>query len=475
MGFYYIAFAIAVTCALVVWLLKERSLYVLFLATYTHSFVIPFLYTHGIAGKELARGLLVLKDVLLLELFAWCAVTLFTRFRPFSLRPIKPLLLLTAYCGFRGLVGFAFLDDEWGKVVFRMKGICLPLEILTVVVVLTALHPEFGKRFLRNMTYLLSVSAAVALAIFFFAGRDFFIQNANIAEYVADVKGDVETEQDFDLGLPGAATLGARAEAFADIASFRAVGTFGDGLTLSFQMATAVLLLLFYFPKKPLTWLMLAVSGGALLFSLSRSGWAFCAVVGTYILLRRRQYVFFLVLGGVGLALVLLWAPMTKFAIDTAFNATTSTDTNDAEHSESLRSFYIRGFSDPGNIVGKGMSMEARAITESGYAYLLEHFGLLAYVSFLWFCIALYRQFGAAGSRADPLMLLAQGIPLGILVVMHFSQYPFAFTQFISLWYIVGLCLSAYLLPKTNSRRELAQPRRQAPLEEISLGPSLAS
>jgi len=454
MAFYYIAFAIAVTSALVAWALKERSLYVLFLATYTHSFVVPFLYTHGVVGKELARGLLVLKDVLLLELFAWSAVTLFTRFRPFSLRPIKPLVLLTAYCGFRALVGFAFLDDEWGKIVIRMKGICFPLEIVTVVTALTALHPEFGKRFLRNMTYFLSASAVVALAIFFFAERDFFIQNANLAEYVADVKGDTETDQDFDIGLPGAATLGARAEAFADISSFRAIGTFGDGLTLSFQMATSVLLLLFCFPRRPLTWFMLAVSGAALLFSLSRAGWIFCAVVGTYVLLRRRQYVPFLILGGALLALVLLWAPMTKFAIDSVFNVTTSSGTYDSEHTESLRWFYTKGFLDPGNILGKGMSMEVRAITESGYAYLLEHFGLLAYVSFVWFCIVLYQQFGMDRSRGDPLMLVAQGISLGMLVVMHFSQYPFSFTAFITLWYVVGFCLSGYLLPQGSHRRE---------------------
>jgi hypothetical protein len=466
--FYYIAFAIFVACTLIIWVLKQHSLYVLFLATYTHHFVVPFLYTHKLVEKGTARGLLVVKDVLLLELFAWCGVILLTRFRPFALRPAKPLLLLTGYCLFRALVGVVFLDDEWSKLALRMKAIWYPLEILTVVIVLTALHPKFGERFLRHMTYLLSASAVVALAIFFFAGRDFFIQNANVAEYVADVKGDVESEQDFELGLPGAATLGARAEAFADIASFRAVGTFGDGLTLSFQMATAVLLLLFCFSRKPSTWFMLAVCGAGLMFSLSRSGWLFCAVVVSYVFLRRRQYTPFLVLGGAVFALVLLWAPMTKFALDTVFNATTFTDTNDSEHVESLRGFYTIAFSDPGNILGKGLSMEVRAITESGYAYLLEHFGALAYVSFLWFCIALYRQFGE-GSRDDPLILLAQGIPLGMLVVMHFSQYPFSFTTFISLWYVVGFCLSRFLQPKTNSGRELVRARHPVPLGNTSL------
>lgn len=446
----FTAFTIFVICALVIWALKERSLYVLFLATYAHSLAVPYLYTNGMIGKEAARGLLLLKDILLLQLFAWCGVMLFTRFQfPFP-RSLKVLFLLTTYCGFRALVGVIFLSDDWGHLTLRMKMICFPLEILVVVLVLTALHPEFGRRFLRDITYFLSASAVIALAIFFFAPRDFFLQNANVAEYNADVKGVTEDDQDFDLGLAGSATMGARAEAFADIASFRAVGTFGDGLTLSFQMAGLVLLLLFYFPKKPLFLLMLAVGSAALVFSLSRSGWLFCVTVGTYVLVRRRQYLPFLILGGLVVALVLLWAPMRQFAIDTAFNATTSSDTNDSEHTESLRGFYTQGFSDPGNILGKGMNPEIRAFPESGYAYLLEQFGILAYLSFLWFCIALYRQFNQGESRRDPLMLLAQGIPLGMLVIMHFSQYPFSFTAFISLWYVIGFSLSPYLLAKSH-------------------------
>jgi hypothetical protein len=457
---FFIAFAIVVTCALIILAFKERSLYVLFLATYTHSLAIPLLYTNGIIGKDLARGLLLLKDIMLLELFPWCGVMLFTRFR--LPRPLKALFLFTTYCGFRALVGVIFLSDDWYHLMLRMKMICFPLEMLVVVTVLTALHPEFGRRFLRHITYFLAASAVIALVIFFFAPRDFFLQNANVAEYVADVKGDAENQADFDLGLAGSATMGARAEAFADIFSIRAVGTFGDGLALSFQMAGLVLLLLFYFPKKPLFLLMLAVSSAALIFSLSRSGWVFCVTVGIYVLLRRRQYLPFLILGGLMVALVLLWAPMREFAIDTLYNATTSAETNDSLHAEGLREFYTKGFSDPGNIFGKGMSLDIRAIPEIGYAYLLEQFGILAYLSFLWFCIALYRQFNQGESRSDALMLLAQGIPLGILVVMHFSQYPFGFTTFISLWYVAGLALGHYLLPKVKLGREAHRAKYHA-------------
>jgi hypothetical protein len=94
------------------------------------------------------------------------------------------------------------------------------------------------------------------------------------------------------------------------------------------------------------------------------------------------------------------------------------------------------------------MKEEAQTIPESGYAYLIEHFGAVAYVSFVWFCISLYRQFRQGRLQSDVLFQLAQGIPLGILVVTHFSQYAFSLPAFMSLWYVVGLCLGSYLTLK---------------------------
>ncbi|HXX15502.1 MAG TPA: hypothetical protein VEJ47_11420 [Candidatus Eremiobacteraceae bacterium] len=471
MVFYVVVMAFVATLAVVI--LRQRSLYVLFLATYLHHFVVPFLYTNHYVGKEPAYGLFLFKDILLLELFAWSAVLLLTRFRrPWPL-PMTPLLVLTFYCAFRFLVGAVFLGDEWGSGLIKMKMICFPLEILIVVMTLTALHPEFGKRFLRNMTYVLAVLAVVAVAIFVLAPRDFWLEHANIAEYNREIKGDTENEQDFDTGVPGSATMGARAEAFADFASLRAVGTFGDALTLSFQMAVPVLLLSFYFPKTPASVLMLLMSGAAMLCSLSRSGWVFAAVVGTCVLVRRRHYKLLLSVGSALLAVVLLWPPMTQFAVDTVSNLSPSAENADTFHAEGLLYFYTRGFSDPGNILGKGTRSEVRQIPEIGYAYLLEFFGLVAYGSFLWFCFALYRQFGK-GSQPDPLGVFVQGISVGMLVVMHFSQYPFAFTEFISVWYVVGFGLSRYLLLKTNPGEEPVQLRRRAPLGNVVIGPGLA-
>src|SRR5208283_2658416 len=112
---YLIFFLTVLMATLVVWKLKERSLYALFLAAYTQNFIAPFLYTRGYIGKDWARGLVLVKDFLLLELFAWSVVLLFKQFRPPWPRPMKPLMILTGYCTLRFMVGVVFLNEDWGQ------------------------------------------------------------------------------------------------------------------------------------------------------------------------------------------------------------------------------------------------------------------------------------------------------------------------------------------------------------------------
>jgi hypothetical protein len=150
-----------------------------------------------------------------------------------------------------------------------------------------------------------------------------------------------------------------------------------------------------------------------------------------------------------------LWPPLGEFVGNTITHLEPAADNPDTQHAEGVLWFYTRGFSDPRNIFGKGMTDEAQQIPESGYAYLLEHFGAVAYVSFLWFCFSLYGQMRNVPSESSHLPTVAQGIAVGMFVIMHFSHYPFSLPSFMSLWYIVGLCLSNYLLPV----KELA-PRR---------------
>ena len=432
----------------VAWSLKERSLYVLFFAAYTQNLVVPFLFTHGYIGLDLARALVLLKDFLLLLLFVWCASALLKKFSSPWPRPLIPLFIFTSYCVFRFVLGALFLNDDWTEGLYRLKIICFPLEILIVAIVLTALKPAFGHRFLRFMTYTLAVLAVVAIAILIWAPSDFWVENANIAVLQADVKGDVENEMNFDEGLSLSGTMQGR-DVLAFLGSFRAIGTFGEPLSLSFSMAVPVLLLSFYFKNRAtVPILALIVSGAALLFSLARSGWIFFGFVWAYVLLRQRRYRPFIFIGGSIVAFFLLWPPMAEFVTSTITNISPSADNPDSAHAEGILWFYTHGFSDSGNILGKGMKPEAQTIPESGYAYLMEHFGVVAYATFVWFCISLYRQLQQGRARGDVLFQLAQGIPLAILVVTHFSQYAFSLPAFMSLWYVVGLCLGSYLTLK---------------------------
>lgn len=452
--------AVLVACTLTVYLLRERALYVLFSAAYTQNFVVPFLYTHGYIGMDIARALIVVKDIVLFELFVWAAILLIDRFRPPWPRPLKPLLLLVGYCTLRYVVA-VLSGDDWRDGVFLLRNIWFPLEILTVVMVFTALKPQFGKQFLRRMIYTLSILAVVAVAILLFAPRNFWVENADLAVVQNDVKGEVPNEMDpyaldFKSGLPSSAMLGnARTEYLGYLFNFRAIGTFGEALALAFSMSAPFLVMLFYFKKNVVTMFCLSVVTAALFLSFTRSAWIFCAVVAAYLLVKRRKYRFLLAAGCLVLAVVMLWPPLASFASNSIGELSGHPETG---HAQGIMWFYTRGFADLGNVLGKGMSPEAQTIPESGYAYLLEHFGLFAYVSFLWFCVAIYWQLSRKQRGTPKFSVLGQAVCLGVLVIMHFSQYPFSLPDFLSLWYIVGFSLSGYL----RLKRTIAQVGAEA-------------
>ncbi|HXY07393.1 MAG TPA: hypothetical protein VEI52_06000 [Terriglobales bacterium] len=454
--------AVLFASAIVIWRLKERSLYILFLAAYTQNLVVPLLFTHGYIGKDAARALLLIKDFLLLELFLWSVAILYKRFRPPWPSPLKPLLVFTVYCLLRFSVGVLLLGENMTEGLYKIKTMVFPLEILVVVIVLAALKPEFGARFLRDIIYILSALAVVAIAILIFAPRDFWVENANVAVLQADVKGSESEEAlDFDKGISYSATMHGR-ELFAFMEAYRAVGTFGEALALSFSMAVPVLLLSFHFPKSFVSCLALTVVTAALFFSLTRSAWIFCAIVGSYVLIRRGWYRLFVFSAGLVVAFCLVFPPVAEFATTTIENLSPANDNADSEHAEGLLWFYTRGFTDAGNILGKGMNGEVQTIPENGYAYVLEHFGAVAYLSFLWFCFSIYQQLGKSGTRPCVLALFGQGIAIAMLIVMHFSYYPFSLPTFMSLWYVVGLCLSSYLLPKNSLAPKTIPVKRRA-------------
>jgi hypothetical protein len=120
--------------------------------------------------------------------------------------------------------------------------------------------------------------------------------------------------------------------------------------------------------------------------------------------------------------------------------------------------FYQRAFTDPGNILGKGMNDSVRKFPESGYAFLLEHFGLAAYLIWMWFLFSMYRHLNLTGSNGGHL-LLSRAMILGTVLVMHFSHYPFNYVGWIPIWYLFGLSVNG---------ASTAVSTAQAPLKSLA-------
>jgi hypothetical protein len=416
--------------------LKERALYLVFLAAFTQNFVLAYLLTNGLAGKDLCRSLILFKEFLLLELFVYSVVLLYRNFQGRWPRPVFLLLCFTTYCILRFGFGSIFSNDFTADGLRKLRMMCYPVQILTVAMVCSWLRPEFTKRFVRQMTLSLGVLGLVGILLFLFPGANFWKQHADIASYNIDVKGEDPSTVIEEQGIPG---TGAGREAFLFLSSFRAMGTFADPLSFGFAMAMPILLLTFYYHRNWLTILLLVISGAAIFFTFSRSSWIFTAIAFFYLWIQRRRYTLVLTLGALGLAALLTWPPLAEFAASEYGNVSWVNPTG--EHAQGIVWFYQRAFSDLGNIFGKGMDDSVQKIPESGYAFLLEHFGFFAYASFVMFCFSLFFYLRKREAGVNTLIAVAQAVPVCILIVMHTSQYPFAFTEYLFIWFVVGVCI----------------------------------
>jgi hypothetical protein len=127
--------------------------------------------------------------------------------------------------------------------------------------------------------------------------------------------------------------------------------------------------------------------------------------------------------------------------------------------------FYQQAFADAGNILGKGMTDSVRKFPESGYAFLLEHFGLAAYIAWMWFVVSTYRYLKLRENSLElQIPLLSEAMILGVFVVMHFSHYPFTFIGWIPIWYVFGLALaeaSTKVSAATSPRKSWADHKQE--------------
>lgn len=436
-----------VASILVVFRLKERTAYLIFLAAFTQNFVLAYLYTNGLAGKDLCRSLILFKEFLLFELFVYSVVVLYGRLQGRWPRPLLILFGFSGYCIVRFALGALFFGDFTADGLRKLRMVCFPAQILTVALTISWLRPEFAKRLIRQMTCVLALLGVVGIVLFLFPATDFWKQHADIASYNMDVKGEDPSTVIEEQGIPG---TGAGREAFLFLSSFRAMGTFADPLAFGFAMAMPILLLSSYYQKTWLNILMLVVSSAAIFFTFSRSAWIFVALALVYLWIRARRYRLVLAMAALGTTALLMWPPLQEFAAS-EYSDVSWTNPNGG-HAEGIVWFYQRAFADSGNILGKGMDDSVQKIPESGYAFLLEHFGFVAYASFLWFCFSLLSYLKKRSAGADPLLLVAQAVPVCILIVMHTSQYPFAFSEYVFIWFVVGACMCLALKTQGLSR-----------------------
>jgi hypothetical protein len=425
---------------LVAWL-KERALYVLFPWAYVQNFVLAWMYTSGWAGKDLCRALLLSKEFLLLWLFLYFLPRLSHVGRGRWPAPLRILGLFTAWCVVRYAGAVVFQSESLFGNLFSLRMACFPLEILTVAVGVAWAEPEFAKRFIRDMLYVVAGLAAVGILLYLLPGTGFWRDHVDVAAYTLDVKGQAvgyegqpgETRAEAE-GISG---NGVARAAFSFLSPFRAFGTVGDAVGFGHFVAFPVLMLAFWLRRNWKTELMLAVTAAALFFSFTRSAWVFVAVGLAYMLLRKRRYRLAFGLGGAGAVAFLVWTPLADW-YSTGL-AMLSWSNPQSYHAEGFVWLYKQGLWQLSNLFGHGMTAD---VPESGYGVLLIRYGLPAVLCLVWFCIALYRSLRRAPLREKPLFLIAQAVPLALLVILNFSYYPFAFIPYLLTWFVIGTCLA---------------------------------
>jgi hypothetical protein len=449
-----------IICLIAVYFLRLKCLYLLFIDAFVQNTALPFMYTSLGASRELVASLLVSKEVLLVILFAWCLYVWESKVRRPWPKPVVILFLFTCYCTVR--IGFAFAGGDDPSQCFRkLRLASLPLLFLTVAITTAYTQPEFARKFLRQMTYLLCVLSFVGVLMWLLPPSDFWVKHANMTTYGIDIRGDEPYEYEEDTGVRHTA---AGREAFSILAPFRAFGTFGDPLAMGFGLSSPFLLLTFvYGHKKWVTGVLLGILAAGLFATFDRSAWIFVFVASLFILFRRRKYKWLLAIALVPIVSLLTVPPLAEFAKyeteDLSWNHPGS-----STHAEGIVWLYKSGFTDPENILGSGMGEDPHVNHESGYGWLLEHFGLAAYLLWMWFLVAMYRHSKLPDSSQRQIPLLSQAMIVGTFVVMHFSYYPFSFIGWIPIWYLFGLSVAGASTAMSRLRipqRSLADQRQR--------------
>jgi len=389
------------------------------------------------------------KEVLCLVLTIYAVKTMYTdrvRLR-FSL---IVLAIFTLWCVFTGLMTLGGHGDlqsagRW------IRDSCAPLEFVLIGAAL-AKKPSI-RSFPRMYVFTLGVLAIVAVCLIGSWGEMVWARYANVATFDIAVKGESSSEQDLTTGTNGSGNMSERSAFFGALAKYRAMGTFGEPISMAFNMAFGLLVAMFVV-RKSSRWFLLLLAL-ALLLSFTRSAWIFFTLASLFVLFKRRKVIrlaaFLAVIAG-SLTLV---APLREFV---TYSVTNLQGTGE-KHSAGIKSFYSGVWARQesvwwgGSIVGSAVDewgqqslligdVNATRMPESGYGFLVMKNGIPAYILFLIFCVA-----GLVDLQQSPdknLGAVMQGVILAVLVVMHTSYYVFAFSASIVIWIMLGATIAGY-------------------------------
>jgi hypothetical protein len=447
----YLIASFLASIILFIWL-KERVLYVIFPWAYIQNFVLAWMYTNGFATKDLCQALLILKEFLLLWLFLLFLPQLRRCGHGTWPLPLRILGFFTLWCTLRYLAAVVFQGESLTANLWNLRVITFPFQILTVATGVAFARPMFAQRFIRQMAYLTAGVALVGILTFLLPGINFWRDHVNIATYNAEVKGESasgsiiqqqlngEDTQEQEEGVPGNAR---GREEFSFISHFRAIGTVCDAVGFGHLVAFPILLFSFYVRRNWKTRLMLLAAAVALFFTFTRSAWIFVFVGCVFVLLRRKRYRLILGTLGVALMALVIWTPLADLYSGSL--ALLSWSNPQEDHAEGLVWLYKQGLWETKNILGQGMTA---SIPEGGYGMLLIRYGMPALLGIIWFMFSLHYSLRRSSYGDRSLFLVAQAVPLAMLVVMNTSYYPFSFIPYLLVWFVVGTCLAfTYMQP----------------------------
>ena len=426
---------------------RQRILYPLFLWACAQNLVLAWMYTAGIAGKPLCQALLLLKEFVLLWLFLVFSPRVFRLDRRLAWqRPLRILAIFTGWCFLRYVAAVAVQGEDGLSNLWNLRVVSFPLQILTVSLGVASADPAFALRFIRRMTLAVAATAILGLCLLFLPGADFWREQANIARYNAEVKGNSagegtiqqqlngENPQEFLQGIPGNAR---GREEFSFLFQFRAIGPVADAVGFGHLLALPLTVLACCYRRKAWTWAALLALLAALLLTFTRSAWIVVLITIGYVLWRKGRWRLLIVLASLSVLVSRLWEPLADWYAGTLTLLSWSNPQED--HAEGLVWLYKQGLWNGANVLGQGFSAH---VYESGYGILLVRYGLPALLLILVFFFAIYRGLRRGALRESPLFLIAQAAPLAMILTMNTSYYPFSFIPYLLPWFVIGTCLA---------------------------------